>query len=280
MIFQVTPRHCACQEPAMSAAEFAAFHLRVVAADEARYGMLCTALTAIGTGQTADTLWWTLGGPGSCALWKPGRPLLVGNLDTVQAGALFGEAGSLPYHAVSGLRSGVSAYVRSAVACGQRFAAPLAYGFHELREAPRFPQIEGSAHVACVDDTELLARWTHAFSVEATPHDPVADLARIRQIAEQGDVILWTVTGQPVAKSVIVRRTENSGAISGVYTPPGFRCRGYAGAATAAAVARIFAEGRQIAYLYTNLANPASNRCYAKIGFRQVGETTFQPRLS
>jgi len=35
-------------------------------------------------------------------------------------------------------------------------------------------------------------------------------------------------------------------------------------------VARIYAEGRTIACLYTDLRNPFSNRCYAKIGFRPV----------
>ena len=33
---------------------------------------------------------------------------------------------------------------------------------------------------------------------------------------------------------------------------------------------RIYAEGRKIACLYADLRNPASNRCYAKIGFSPV----------
>ena len=76
--------------------------------------------------------------------------------------------------------------------------------------------------------------------------------------------------GQPVSMAGIVRHLNNSAAITGIYTPPPLCGRGYAGSATAATVERIYAEGRTIACLYTDLRNPASNRCYAKIGFAPV----------
>jgi predicted GNAT family acetyltransferase len=68
----------------------------------------------------------------------------------------------------------------------------------------------------------------------------------------------------------IVRRTRRGAAIAGVYTPPALRNRGYAAAVTAATVDSVFAEGKTLACLYSNLRNPASNRCYAKIGFKPV----------
>ena len=68
----------------------------------------------------------------------------------------------------------------------------------------------------------------------------------------------------------IVRRLRNSAAITGVYTTPELRGRGYAGSVTAAAVEQIYADGRTIACLYTDLRNPFSNRCYARIGFKPV----------
>jgi predicted GNAT family acetyltransferase len=55
-----------------------------------------------------------------------------------------------------------------------------------------------------------------------------------------------------------------------VYTPPEIRRRGCAGSATAATVERIYTEGSKIDCLYADLRNPASNRCYAKIGFTPV----------
>ena len=68
----------------------------------------------------------------------------------------------------------------------------------------------------------------------------------------------------------IVRRLNRSAAITGVYTPPEHRGRGYAGSVTAATVEPIYADGRKIACLYADLRNPASNCCYTKIGFTPV----------
>ena len=76
----------------------------------------------------------------------------------------------------------------------------------------------------------------------------------------------------------IERRTRHAAAIAGVYTPPALRGRGYAGSVTAAVVERIFAEGKTAACLYTDLRNPYSNRCYAKIGFEPACRSWLYPR--
>jgi predicted GNAT family acetyltransferase len=76
----------------------------------------------------------------------------------------------------------------------------------------------------------------------------------------------------------IERRTRHAAAIAGVYTPPALRGRGYAGSVTAAVVERIFAEGKTAACLYTDLRNPSSNRCYAKIGFKLACRSWHYPR--
>ena len=46
--------------------------------------------------------------------------------------------------------------------------------------------------------------------------------------------------------------------------------KGASGANTAATVDGVFAAGRTMACLYSDLRNKASNRCYAKIGFKPV----------
>jgi predicted GNAT family acetyltransferase len=86
------------------------------------------------------------------------------------------------------------------------------------------------------------------------------------------------VDGEPVAMAGIVRWTRNAAAIAGVYTPLSLRGRGYAGSVTAAVVERVFAEGKTAACLYTDLRNPASNRCYAKIGFEPACRSWHYPR--
>jgi predicted GNAT family acetyltransferase len=58
--------------------------------------------------------------------------------------------------------------------------------------------------------------------------------------------------------------------IGPVYTPPGFRGRGYASVLTAEASRRAREAGAEEVLLYTDLANPTSNSIYQRIGYRAV----------
>ena len=136
-----------------------------------------------------------------------------------------------------------------------------------LDRAPRYPGAAGTARPAATADAALLFEWLTAFCQEAIPHDPRPTREDAEKAAGSSRYLLWTVDGQPVSMAAITRRTRRTGAISSVYTPPAQRGRGYAGSVTAAVAERIFAEGKTAACLYTDLRNPFSNRCYAKIGF-------------
>ena len=58
--------------------------------------------------------------------------------------------------------------------------------------------------------------------------------------------------------------------INAVYTPPQSRRRGYASACVAALSQLLLGAGRQFCFLFTDLANPTSNRIYQQIGYRAV----------
>jgi RimJ/RimL family protein N-acetyltransferase len=119
-----------------------------------------------------------------------------------------------------------------------------------------------------------------AFSREAVPDDPVSPRAEIEKVAGEGRHMFWVVDEEPVSMAGIVRRTRSTAAIAAVYTPPAQRGRGFAGSVTAAVAERVFAEGKAAACLYTDLRNPASNRCYAKIGFKPVCDAWVYRRLA
>ena len=65
-------------------------------------------------------------------------------------------------------------------------------------------------------------------------------------------------------------RTPNGVRIGPVYTPPSLRRRGYGSAVTAAVSAERLASGLRFCFLYTDLANPTSNRIYSEIGYEPV----------
>lgn len=66
--------------------------------------------------------------------------------------------------------------------------------------------------------------------------------------------------------------TRNTIRIGGVYTPPEWRGRGYASAVTAAITRLSLDRGYAECVLYTDLANPTSNRIYANLGYLPVAD--------
>ena len=58
--------------------------------------------------------------------------------------------------------------------------------------------------------------------------------------------------------------------VNAVYTPPGLRGRGYASACVAALSQKLLDEGRRYCFLFTDLANPTSNRIYQAVGYEAV----------
>ena len=141
---------------------------------------------------------------------------------------------------------------------------------HCLSGTPREPDAPGQARIVTPSDLPLFHAWMSAFCSEAVPDDPTPDEAASRRTIQRCDCVFWTVDGVPVSMAARTRQTPNAGIVSLVYTPPQHRGHGYAGAATAHVATRILASGKSLVCLYTDLRNPASNRCYEKIGFVPV----------
>jgi len=132
----------------------------------------------------------------------------------------------------------------------------------------------GSAHVATAEDRPLLLRWTEAFAVEAhaSVPSPVSDAQRLvdeRLAGAESGFLLWE-DGAPVSMAGWGGPTPNGIRIGPVYTPPERRAQGYGTAVTAALSSQQLAAGRRFCFLYTDLANPTSNKIYMDIGYEPV----------
>jgi uncharacterized protein len=111
------------------------------------------------------------------------------------------------------------------------------------------------------------------FALEALPEDPHDHIqSTARRLIERGWLYLWEVGGQPVSIAYGNRPIPNGITISGVYTPPDLRGRGYASALVAELSQHFLDSGRQFCTLFTDLANPTSNHIYQRIGYRPVGD--------
>jgi RimJ/RimL family protein N-acetyltransferase len=254
----------------MTLADYINYHLAVLEGHEVRHNVNLAVLAAASTGPVPGLMTWTFGEPGRCAIKSPGRAILIGELERSHCQRLAEETKDATYPGVVGPDQTAIWFVEHAVSLGLSFAPPIPQRIYALTEGPRYPCAGGHARIVNIDDAQLLAAWMDAFQREAVPHDPPPRREHIEKAACSGRYLFWAVNSQPASMAGIVRRTRNTAAIAGVYTPPEKRGRGYAGSVTAALVERAFAEGKKAVSLYADLRNPYSNRCYAKIGFKPV----------
>lgn len=146
--------------------------------------------------------------------------------------------------------------------------------FRLERLVPPSRPASGSWRVVQERDRGLLARWLVAFSDEATPGAPPLDdplAIADRWISGIGRVgYAWEDGGEVVSLVGAGGETPNGIRIGPVYTPPERRGRGYATSLTAAATQDQLDRGRRFVFLFTDLANPTSNRIYRSIGYEPV----------
>jgi len=154
------------------------------------------------------------------------------------------------------------------------------YRLTELRPVENVP---GCARTATHEDRELLVAWVSAFVAEALPAGaPGRDAVKTvdaRLGSGMGGFTIWD-DDDAVSVAGWGGRTPNGVRIGPVYTPPGYRGRGYGSAVTAAVSAAQLASGCTFCFLYTDLANPTSNKIYTGIGYEPVCDSidyAFEP---
>jgi RimJ/RimL family protein N-acetyltransferase len=248
--------------------EFLEFHRPAFERDEVRYNLILGLFDRMLDSPPPELRLWTLGAPGQCAMQtSPRNAIILGDLTAAQCRSFADDTLGLDYPGVVGIDQTPGWFVERAVERGLKFPESVPQQIYALRDKPFYPDAGGAARLVEASDIELFETWMTAFIKEAVPHDALPSREGLEKTIAQRRYQFWTVDGQPVAMAGIVRRTRHAAAIAGVYTPPELRRRGYGGSATAAVAEAVFAEGRTAACLYADLRNPASNRCYAKIGF-------------
>lgn len=134
--------------------------------------------------------------------------------------------------------------------------------------------VAGRMRLAEHADRSRLADWLVAFGVEALrqpPNLPGVEVYADRLIARLGGraMYLWD-DGGPVSMTLASAVTPNGSRIGAVYTPPELRGRGYASALVAAVSQAQLDAGRRFCFLFTDLANPTSNKIYRDVGYEPV----------
>jgi predicted GNAT family acetyltransferase len=222
--------------------------------------------------------WWRPegGDVAGVAMHTPPYPVFV---TAMPAAAVAGLADALA--ALDRPLAGVNGDARAAEAFGAAWTARTGararvhrrMRLHRLEElvAPD-PLPPGEAVVAGPAHRDVVLRWYAAFGAEID--EPPSDVRpHVEDRLAYGGVTLWVVEGEPVSLAGVTRRVAGAARIAPVYTPPGHRGHGYGAAATAAVSRAALRDGAEELLLYTDLANPTSNRLYARLGYRPVEDS-------
>jgi predicted GNAT family acetyltransferase len=125
----------------------------------------------------------------------------------------------------------------------------------------------GTMVKATPSHVDVVTSWRDAFSREIGEPDPDARRS-VERIIREERLYIWEDQGQAVSMTGFAGPTPNGIRINQVYTPPESRGRGFASNLVAAVSQRLLDSGRTFCFLFTDLANPTSNKIYQQIGYQ------------
>jgi RimJ/RimL family protein N-acetyltransferase len=155
---------------------------------------------------------------------------------------------------------------------GGTVATAMREAMHVLDRVEDPPRpARGDLRLATESDRALLVEWTEAFVVEAGVAGAGQAEGMVAVRLRRGGLFVWE-DDRPVSMIGVSPEVAGVVRVGPVYTPPEDRRRGYGGSAVAATSRRALAQGAQRCMLFTDLANPTSNKIYAEVGYRREAD--------
>ncbi|MED2933094.1 GNAT family N-acetyltransferase [Bacillus wiedmannii] len=147
-------------------------------------------------------------------------------------------------------------------------------GVYALQQVKKKWTEDGAFREIGSDELPLIEQWIYQFCEDVR-------LPTTKEEAKQTTHTLITnrrlfgldVDGKLVSVAAKTRPTTNNITVNFVYTPKEARKKGYASSCVAALSQRMLDEGYKTTTLYTDLANPTSNKIYQEIGYEQIAES-------
>jgi predicted GNAT family acetyltransferase len=215
------------------------------------------------------------GGIRAVMMRTPPHPLLSTELDPGEAPALLSVwlRGDPEPPGVSATTDTARALASAWEAqTGRAARVHMEEAMHVLSEVSGPPRpAAGELRPARAGEHELLRAWELAFVAEAGVPGAQDAGRRVEQRLAAEAQFVWDDDG-PVSTVGVSPPIAGAVRIGPVYTPPERRGRGYASSAVAAVSRHALERGASRCTLFTDLANPTSNRIYASVGFRRVAD--------
>jgi uncharacterized protein len=129
----------------------------------------------------------------------------------------------------------------------------------------------GKLRLATESDLTFLPQWIVEMTGEINQlmtREEAEEYANTR--VRDGFLFIWEDGGKAVCMASKTRPNVKGVAVNLVYTPKELRGKGYASACVAALSEHLLQEGYEFCSLFTDLANPTSNKIYQNIGYQPV----------
>jgi GNAT superfamily N-acetyltransferase len=266
--------------PHTDAEEFARFAHPLLAPDPVRHTSVLSVLHGVRGGTVAPAAMLTVheGGATVGALLRTAqRPALVSGVPPGCADAVADTLTGLDpdLNGAQGRAEEAEAFAAAWTArTGTSVQVAMRMRLFALDELRPPAGVPGAARIVPPDDDagiDLLAAWRAAFDAELDagwPHPHTSRDQVARELAAGAGELVWEVDGVPVAQAAARAVTAGMSRIGPVYTLPDQRGRGYGAAVTAAASRWALNRGARNLLIYTDLANPTTNRLYPRLGYR------------
>ena len=213
----------------------------------------------------------------AAAVWTPPFRAVLSMTDDVEAiTALVHDLARMP-PLLTGVTGPVDVSRRFAVTWTARHQVTarrsMSQRIYRLERVIPLSGVDGGVRVGTTNDRNLLFDWTKAFFAEVDDdQDDAAAAALVDSALKTGSrtFYLWDVDGRTVSMAGVTGPTPNGIRVGPVYTPPDQRGHGFGSAVTAAASQLQLDAGKRFVFLFTDLANPTSNKIYRSIGYEPV----------
>jgi len=135
--------------------------------------------------------------------------------------------------------------------------------------------VQGLLRKANISDTDIISEFFSGFIYDcfSTKTTPQQQLQTAKMYIESENLYVWCKGNEIISMANIAHCTNRHGRINEVYTKPDMRGQGF-GAMIVAKLSQIISSEDRIPVLYTDLANPASNKAYKNVGFIECGKVS------
>jgi len=141
-----------------------------------------------------------------------------------------------------------------------------------LEHLYKLPKNIGKIHIASRVHEDMLLRWSEASILELIPNSPKSFLEsckkNVSRRIQDNKVFILLVNDKVVSMGSITGRYRDLQFINDVYTPPEYRCKGYATELCIELVQTIRRNNKR-PVLTVFVTNEKAIRIYTKIGFKQ-----------